>query len=155
MRGSVRNQYHTTRPRPTRTFHTSTNITLTNDQLQSLQAQDEKCTSLTAMLRHGKLDPLVYSMNDGVLHRRVVEGGQTFQAIYVLRTPPGLIESILKAAHDDSVTMGFREPTQQSDDYITGKELKKTYGNIAPTATLVNCTGLLQLNSKLNTSSQE
>ena len=42
------------------------------------------------------------------------------------------------------VTMGSREPTQQSDDYITGKELKKTYGNIAPTATLVNCTGLLQ-----------
>ena len=45
--------------------------------------RDEKCTSLTAMLRRGKLDPLVYSMNDGVLHRRVVEGGQTFQAIYV------------------------------------------------------------------------
>ena len=47
---------------------------LTNDQLQSLQAQDEKCTSLTAMLRRGKLDPLVYSINDGVLHRRVIEG---------------------------------------------------------------------------------
>ena len=45
---------------------------LTNDQLQALQAQDEKCTSLTAMLRCGKLDPLVYSMNDGVLHRRVI-----------------------------------------------------------------------------------
>ena len=59
------------------------------------------------MLRRGKLDPLVYSMNDGVLHRRVVEGGQTFQAIYVPRTPPGLIESILKAAHDDSGHNGF------------------------------------------------
>ena len=117
---------------------------LTNDQLQALQAQDEKCTSLTAMLRHGKLDPLVYSMNDSVLHRHVIEGGQTFQAIYVPRMPPGLIESILKAAHDDSVTMVFQEPTQQSDDYITGKESKKTYGNIAPIATLVNCTGLLQ-----------
>ena len=80
---------------------------LTNDQLQSLQAQDEKCTSLTAMLRRGKLDPLVYSMNDGVLHRRVIEGGQTFQAIYVPRMPPGLIESILKAAHDDSGHNGF------------------------------------------------
>ena len=41
---------------------------LTNDQLQALQVQDEKCTSLTAMLKRGKLDPLVYSMNDGVLH---------------------------------------------------------------------------------------
>ena len=48
---------------------------LTNDQLQALQTQDEKCTSLTAMLRCGNLDPLVYSMNDSVLHRRVIEGG--------------------------------------------------------------------------------
>ena len=80
---------------------------LTNDQLQALQAQDEKCTSLTAMLRRGKLEPLVYSMNDGVLHRRVIEGGQTFQAIYVPRMPPGLIESILTVAHDDSGHNGF------------------------------------------------
>ena len=80
---------------------------LTNDQLQALQAQDEKCSSLTAMLRCGKLDPLVYSMNDGVLHRRVIEGGQTFQAIYIPRMPPGLIESILTAAHDDSGHNGF------------------------------------------------
>ena len=80
---------------------------LTNDQLQALQSQDEKCTSLTAMLRRGKLDPLIYSINDGVLHRRVIEGGQTFQAIYVPRTPPGLIESILTAAHDDSSHNGF------------------------------------------------
>ena len=80
---------------------------LTNDQLQALQAQDEKCKSLTAMLKRGKLDPLVYSMNDGVLHQCVIEGGQTFQAIYVPRTPPGLIESILKAAHDDSGHNGF------------------------------------------------
>ena len=59
------------------------------------------------MLRRGKLDPLVYSINDGVLHRRVIEGGQTFQAIYVPRTPPGLIESILTAAHDGSSHNGF------------------------------------------------
>ena len=76
---------------------------LTNDQLQALQAQDEKCTSLVAMLRRGRLDPLVYSIDDGILYRRVIEGGQTFQAIYVPRTPPGFIQSILKAAHD-----GFR-----------------------------------------------
>ena len=74
---------------------------LTNDQLQALQAQDEKCTSLIAMLGRGRLDPLVYSINDGILYRCVIEGGQTFQAIYVPRTPPGLIQSILKAAHDD------------------------------------------------------
>ena len=39
--------------------------------------------------------------------RRVIEGGQTFQAIYVPRTPPGLIQSILKTAHDDSGHNGF------------------------------------------------
>ena len=64
---------------------------LTNDQLEALQTQDEKCTSLIAMLRRGRLDPLVYSINDGILYRRVIEGGQTFQAIYVPRTPPDLI----------------------------------------------------------------
>ena len=79
---------------------------LTNDQLQALQAQDEKCTSLIAMLRRGRLDPLVYSINDGILYRRVIEG-QTFQAIYVPRTPPSLIQSILKAAHDDFGHNGF------------------------------------------------
>ena len=80
---------------------------LTNNQLQALQAQDEKCTSLIAMLRRGKLDPLVYSVNDNILYHRVIEGGQMFQAIYVPRMPPGLIESILKAAHDDSGHNGF------------------------------------------------
>ena len=77
------------------------------------------------MLRRGKLDPLVYSVNDNILYRRVIEGGQTFQAIYVPRTPPGLIESILKAAHDDSGHNGFPRTYQQSDDYITGKGSKK------------------------------
>ena len=80
---------------------------LTNDQLQALQAQDQKSTSLIAMLGCGKLDPLVYSINDDVLYRCVIEGGQMFQAIYVPRTPPGLIQSILKAAHDDSGHNGF------------------------------------------------
>ena len=70
---------------------------LTNDQLQALQA----------MLRRGRLDPLVYSIDDGVLYHNVIEGGQMFQAIYIPRTPPGLIQSILKAAHDDSSHNGF------------------------------------------------
>ena len=59
------------------------------------------------MLRRGRLNPLVYSINDGVLYHRVIEGGQTFQAIYIPRTPPSLIQSILKAAHDDSGHNGF------------------------------------------------
>ena len=42
------------------------------------------------------------------------------------------------------VTMGSQEPTQQSDGYITGKVSRKTYGNIALIATLVNCIELPQ-----------
>ena len=59
------------------------------------------------MLKRGRLNPLVYSIDDGILYHRVIEGGQKFQAIYVPRTPPGLIQSILKAAHDDSGHNGF------------------------------------------------
>ena len=80
---------------------------LTLDQLRALQAQDEKCTSLADMLRHGRLDPLAYSIDDDVLYHCVTEGGQAFQAIYVPRTPSNLIQSILKAAHDDSSHNGF------------------------------------------------
>ena len=76
---------------------------LTLDQLHTLQAQDEKCTTLADMLRRGKLDPIAYSIEDGVLYRRVTEGGQSFHAIYVPKTPQSLIQSILKAAHNDSV----------------------------------------------------
>ena len=80
---------------------------LTLDQLQALQAQDEKCTTLADMLRRGKLDPVAYSIEDGVLYHRVTEGGQSFHTIYVPKTPQSLIQSILKAAHNDSGHNGF------------------------------------------------
>ena len=80
---------------------------LTLEQLQALQAQDEKCTTLADMLRQGKLHPIAYSMEDGVLYHRVTEGGQSFHAIYVPKTPPSLIQSILKAVHNDSGHNGF------------------------------------------------
>ena len=110
---------------------------LTNDQLQALQAQDEKCTALIAMLRHGRLDPLVYSINDGILYRRVIEGGQTFQAIYIPRTPPGLIQSILKAAHDDqdhsqledTQEVHVRNPNYKGKNYDPNYQARKTETN--------------------------
>ena len=80
---------------------------LTLDQLQALQTQDEKCTTLADMLRRGKLDSIAYSIEDGVLYRRVTEGGQSFHAIYVPKTPQSLIQSILKAAHNDAGHNGF------------------------------------------------
>ena len=80
---------------------------LTLDQLQALPAQDAKCVTLTDMLRRGKLDPIAYSMEDGVLYHRITEGGQSFHAIYIPKTLPSLIQSILKAAHNDSGHNGF------------------------------------------------
>ena len=80
---------------------------LTLDQLHALQAQDDKCTTLTRMLENGKLDPVAYSIQEGILYHHVIEGGQSFQAIDVPKTPESLIQLILKAAHDKSGHNGF------------------------------------------------
>ena len=42
---------------------------LTLDQLRALQGQDDKCTTLTRMLENGKLDPVAYSLQEGILYR--------------------------------------------------------------------------------------
>ena len=59
------------------------------------------------MLQRGKLDPVAYNIQDGILYRRVVEGGHSFHAIYIPKSPESLIRSILKAAHDESGHNGF------------------------------------------------
>ena len=80
---------------------------LTLDQLRALQGQDDKCTTLIMMLKNGKLDPAAYSIHEGILYRRVIAGGQSFQAIYMPRMPESLIQSILQTAHDESGHNGF------------------------------------------------
>ena len=80
---------------------------LTLNQLHTLQDQDYKCNTLTRMLKNGKLDPIAYSLQKGILYRRVIEEGQSFQVIYVPRTPENLIQSILKTTHDESGHNGF------------------------------------------------
>ena len=80
---------------------------LTLDQLRALQGQDDKCTMLMRMLKNGKLDPVAYSLQEGILYRRVIEGGQSFQVIYVPKTPESLIQLILQTAHDESGHNGF------------------------------------------------
>ena len=75
---------------------------LTSDELRALQSQDDKCTTLIRMLKNGKLDPVAYSLQEGILYRRVIKGGQSFQAIYVPRTLESLIQVILQTAHDES-----------------------------------------------------
>ena len=42
---------------------------LTLDELRALQGQDNKCTTLIRMLKNGKLDPIAYSLHEGVLYR--------------------------------------------------------------------------------------
>ena len=80
---------------------------LTLDQLCTLQGQDDKCNTLTRMLGNGKLDPVAYSLQEGILYQRVIERGHLFQVIYVPRMPESLIQSILQTAHDDSGHNGF------------------------------------------------
>ena len=59
------------------------------------------------MLENGKLDPVAYRIQEGILYPCVIEGGQSFQAIYIPKTPESLIQSILKTAHDESGHNGF------------------------------------------------
>ena len=80
---------------------------LTSDEVRALQSQDDKCTTLIRMLKNGKLDPVTYSLQEGILYRRVIEGGQSFQAIYMPRTSESLIQAILQTAHDKSGHNGF------------------------------------------------
>ena len=42
---------------------------LTLGQLCTLQGQDDKCITLTRMLKNGKLDPVAYSLQEGILYR--------------------------------------------------------------------------------------
>ena len=42
---------------------------LTLDQLRTLQGQDDKCTMLMRMLENGKLDPVAYSLQEGILYQ--------------------------------------------------------------------------------------
>ena len=41
---------------------------LTLDQLRSLQGQDDKCNTLMRMLKNGKLDPVAYSLQEGIIY---------------------------------------------------------------------------------------
>ena len=42
---------------------------ITLDELRALQGQDNKCTTLIRMLKNDKLDPIAYSLHEGILYR--------------------------------------------------------------------------------------
>ena len=72
-------------------------------QLKRLQQQDANIETLKDKLQHTKLDKEYYSMDEnGLLMRKVVDGGHEFHAIYL---PNVLVFQVLQTAHDDLVTM--------------------------------------------------
>ena len=57
---------------------------ITTQQLKRLQQQDANIETLKHKLQHNKLDKEYYSMDeDGLLMRKVVDGGHEFRAIYL------------------------------------------------------------------------
>ena len=42
---------------------------LTLDELRTLQSQEDKCTTLLRMLQNGKVDPVAYSLQEGILYQ--------------------------------------------------------------------------------------
>ena len=77
------------------------------------------------MLENGKLDPVAYSIQEGILYHCVIEGGQSFQAIYIPETPESLIQSILKAAHDKTAHNGFPRTYSAIRRLYYWKEIKE------------------------------
>ena len=74
-------------------------------QLERLQQQDANIETLKHKLQHNKLDKEYYSMDEnGLLTRKVVDGGHVFCAIYL---PNILVFQVLHTAHDDLGHNGF------------------------------------------------
>ena len=72
---------------------------ITPQQLKRLQQQDANIETLKYKLQHNKLDKEYYSMNEnGLLMRKVVNGGHEFCAIYL---PNVLVFQVLRTAHND------------------------------------------------------
>ena len=72
--------------------------------LQSLQEQDPDIQKLKHKLEHNKLDKEYYKMEDGLLKRKVLDGGNEIWSIYL---PASLVLQVLRAAHDDLGHNGF------------------------------------------------
>ena len=75
------------------------------EQLKHLQEQDATIETLKHKLTNHKLDKEYYSINgNGLLTRKVINGGHEFHAIYL---PAVLVLQVLCTAHDDLGYNGF------------------------------------------------
>ena len=73
--------------------------------MKRLQQQDANIETLKCKLQHNKLDKEYYSMDEnGLLTRKVVDGGHEFHAIYL---PNVLVFQVLQTAHNDLGHNGF------------------------------------------------
>ena len=73
------------------------NNPITPEQLKFLQEQEGTIETLKYKLSHNKLDK-EYIAENGLLTRKVIDGGHEFCAIYLLSV---LVLQVLHAAHDD------------------------------------------------------
>ena len=65
---------------------------LSAEHLQKLQEQDPDIQKLKHKLEHNKLDKEYYKMENGLLKRKVVDGGHEFWSIYL---PSSLVLQVL------------------------------------------------------------
>ena len=80
-------------------MHREPNCPPPPQRLKRLQQQDVNIETLKHKLQHNKLDKEYYRMDEnGLLTRKVVDGGHEFCAIYV---PNVLVFQVLRTAHDD------------------------------------------------------
>ena len=78
---------------------------ITPRRLKRLQQQDANIETLKCKMQHNKLDKEYYSMDEnGLLMRKVVDGGHEFCAIYL---PNVLVFQVLRTVHDDLGHNGF------------------------------------------------
>ena len=85
-------------------------------RLKRLQ-QDANIETLKCKLQHNKLDKEYYSMDEnGLLIRKVVDGGHEFHAIYL---PNVVVFQVLRTAHDDLGHNGF--PRTYAASFLWGR----------------------------------
>ena len=92
---------------------------ITPQQLKTLQQQDANIETLKHKLQHNKLDKEYYSMDEnGLLMRKVVDGGHEFCAIYL---PNVLVFQVPQTAHNDLGHNGFLRTYAALKEFSTGK----------------------------------
>ena len=111
---------------------------LSAEYLQRLQEQDPKIRKLKHKLEHNKLNKEYYRMEDGLLKRKVVDGGHEFWSIYL---PASLVLQVLQAAHDNLGHNRFPRTYAAVKQIFYWKNIKENIGTTAKCAQCACYTG--------------